>query len=152
MFLAEKIDSKSVEIELGCMFVVESVQLMDDYLDLDVAVITECKQFATNLTKINFKNYSHKANQVAGSLANLYSSRSSSSWEDSILDLISHRIVNDIWPLYEKYSLLPIKEMYDSHKLPFFKSTKHETILLLLVSKKNTIQSQFEATIKKQNI
>ena len=42
--------------------------------------------------------------------------------------------------------------MYDSHKLPFFKSTKHETILLLLVSKKNTIQSQFEATIKKQNI
>ena len=69
MVIAEKTDSKSVEIELGCMFVVESVQLMDDYLYLDVAVIMKCKQFAMDFTKICFKHCFREANQVADSLA-----------------------------------------------------------------------------------
>lgn len=62
------------------------------FLGPDVAVIMECKQLVMDFGKISLP---YEANRIADQLAkNSFTTRSSYSWDDAILDFISHLLVN----------------------------------------------------------
>ena len=86
-----------LHVESDCIFAVESVQRIDAYLGLDVAIIMECKKLAIDFTKVCYVHGLHEANEVVGGLANnSFSTRSSSFWDTSIPDFVSHSLVDDM--------------------------------------------------------
>lgn len=97
IYLLASIGCTSAEVESDCSFAVESIQLMDDYMGADSAIVAECKQLSIDFTKLSFKHCFREANQVADELAKqCFSSKSSGSWDAVVPDFISHLLVNDM--------------------------------------------------------
>ena len=97
LYLVGSLGCNNADIESDCMFVVESVQLMDAYLGPDVALIAECKQPSMDFVNISFMHCFREASQVADEIArHSFSSINSSTWDTEIPDFISHLLVNDM--------------------------------------------------------
>ncbi|KAE8770875.1 Bidirectional sugar transporter SWEET14 [Hordeum vulgare] len=97
IYLLSSIGCTKAKVESNCSFALECLKLLENYMGPHSAVMAECKQLSIDFAKLSFGHCFREANQVADELAKQrFRPRSSGSWDSSVLDFISHLLVNDV--------------------------------------------------------
>jgi len=97
LYPAANIRCNRVIIESDSALAIEVVNNHDNYFGQDAATVLECKMLASDYASASFDNCFREANSIADSLAKFsFISTSSSVWDSTPPDLISHLIVSDM--------------------------------------------------------
>ncbi|XP_073357688.1 uncharacterized protein [Aegilops tauschii subsp. strangulata] len=92
LYLAANIGCNRVIIESDSALAIEAVNNHDNYFGQDAATVVECKMLASDYASASFDNCFREANSMADSLAKFSFTSTSSVWDSTPPDLISHLI------------------------------------------------------------